>query len=172
MSAAPGHARALDSSTLAGLPDAVRKPAYDREALAVGMAHVGVGAFHRCHQAEFTDDLLAERFDRWGVVGINIREPRLSETLGKQDGLYTRLLRDGEQVDARVIGCMVSTVDAQTDAGAALNVLASPEIEVVTLTVTEKGYCHKPATRRPRRGPSGHSSTTSPNRARRAACRA
>ena len=41
----------------------------------VGMAHIGVGAFHRCHQAEYTDDLLAHRFDRWGVVGINIRDP-------------------------------------------------------------------------------------------------
>ena len=57
----------------------------------VGMAHIGVGAFHRCHQAEYTDDLLASRFDRWGVVGINIRPPRLADTLGRQDGLYTRL---------------------------------------------------------------------------------
>lgn len=135
----------LDPATLGAIPAAVRRPAYDRDALAVGMAHVGVGAFHRCHQGEFTDDLLGERFDRWGVVGINIREPRLADTLKPQDGLYTRLLREDDRVDARVIGCMVSTVDAQDDAGAALDVLASPDIEVVTLTVTEKGYCHKPA---------------------------
>ena len=63
----------LNPSLLSRLPKAVRTPGYDRKALAVGMAHVGVGAFHRCHQAEYTDDLLDERFDRWGVVGINIR---------------------------------------------------------------------------------------------------
>ena len=47
---------------------------------AAGMAHIGVGAFHRCHQAEYTDDLLGRRFDRWGVVGINIRDRRASPT--------------------------------------------------------------------------------------------
>lgn len=65
------------------LPRAVARPAYDRAALAAGMAHIGVGAFHRCHQAEYTDDLLARRFDRWGLVGINIRPPRLAGTLGR-----------------------------------------------------------------------------------------
>ncbi len=109
------------------------------------MAHIGVGAFHRCHQADYTEDMLAQRFDRWGVVGINIREPRLGETLGRQDGLYTRLLKHDDQIEARVIGNLVSIVDSQQEPGPALAVLASPEIEVVTLTVTEKGYCHRPA---------------------------
>ncbi|MCP4380762.1 MAG: mannitol dehydrogenase family protein, partial [Hyphomicrobiales bacterium] len=130
---------------LSALPASVRTPGYDRSDLKIGMAHVGVGAFHRCHQAEYTDDLLGERFDRWGVVGINIRDPRLGETIGRQDGLYTRLLRDNDTVDARVIGCMLDTVDSQAAAEPALRVLAAPEIELVTLTVTEKGYCHKPA---------------------------
>jgi fructuronate reductase len=109
------------------------------------MAHLGVGAFHRCHQAEFTDDLLERRFGRWGVVGINLREPRLAPTLGRQGGLYTRVLRDGERSEARVIGCLKSVIDAQDAAGPALAALAAPEVEVVTLTVTEKGYCHRPA---------------------------
>lgn len=141
MSTAP----ALGPSILAEATDRVRRPNYDRQALEVGMAHVGVGAFHRCHQAEYTDDLLEQRFDRWGVVGINIRDPRLDETLGQQAGLYTRLLRNNETVDARIIGCMVSTVDSQSNPEPALQILASSEIDVVTLTVTEKGYCHKPA---------------------------
>lgn len=145
MSRTLSRAKTLNPSLLSRLPKAVRTPGYDRQALKVGMAHVGVGAFHRCHQAEYTDDLLNERFDRWGVVGINIREPPLAETLGRQDGLYTRLLRDDERVDARVIGCIVSTIDGQASATAALRMLAAPEIDVITLTVTEKGYCHKPA---------------------------
>lgn len=135
----------LEPELLARLPRAVRRPAYDRSALAVGMAHLGVGAFHRCHQAEYTDDLLEHRFDRWGVVGINIRNPQLAPTLGSQDGLYTRLMRQDESVEARVVGSIVKVVDSQDNPAPALAVLSAPDIDVVTLTVTEKGYCHKPA---------------------------
>jgi fructuronate reductase len=124
----------------------VQRPTDDRSARRVGMAHIGVGAFHRCHQEEYTDDLLGQRFDRWGVVGINIRAPRLSGGLGGQQGLYTRLLRENDRVEARVIGSMVGVVDSQETPEPALEVLASPQIDVVTMTVTEKGYCHTPAT--------------------------
>ncbi|TIR67033.1 MAG: mannitol dehydrogenase family protein, partial [Mesorhizobium sp.] len=130
---------------LGGLPPEVRKPAYDRSALRPGIAHIGVGAFHRCHQAEYTDDLLADDFDRWGLVGINIRPPVLAETLGRQDGLYTRLIRQNNEIEARVIGSIVRVVDSQQSAAPALEVLASPDIEMVTMTVTEKGYCHIPS---------------------------
>ena len=92
---------------LGELPASVRRPAYDRTVLRAGMAHIGVGAFHRCHQAEYTDDLLEANFDRWGVVGINIRDPRLADTLGPQDGLYTRLIRESGRMEARVIGSIV-----------------------------------------------------------------
>src|SRR5882672_7488911 len=120
----------LAAATLAHLPPAIRRPRYDREALGIGMAHLGVGAFHRCHQAEFTDDALEAEFGRWGIVGINLRPPRLGPMLGDQDGLYTRTLRrDGE-------------------AERALATLAAPDIALATLTVTEKAYCHHPATGR------------------------
>ena len=127
------------------LPKEVRRAGYDRSALRAGMAHVGVGAFHRCHQAEYTDDVLEQRFDRWGVIGINVRAPLLADTLGRQDGLYTRILRRDGNIDARVIGCVLQTVDSQESPEPALRVLAAPDIDVVTLTITEKGYCHKPA---------------------------
>ncbi len=136
----------LGPDLLARLPPAVRRPAYDRSALRIGMAHIGVGAFHRCHQAEFTDDALEAAFDRWGVIGINIRPPHLADTLGRQDGVYTRLLRDGESVEARVLGCLLAVVDNEPAGDAAVSVLASPNVDVVTITATEKGYCHQPAT--------------------------
>jgi fructuronate reductase len=136
----------LGPALLARLPAAVRRPGYDRAALTVGMAHIGVGAFHRCHQAEYNDDGLEARFGPWGVAGINIRPPRLADTLGRQAGLYTRLLRNGRSADARVIGCMIAVIDAEKDPEPALRKLAAPEVTVVTLTVTEKGYCHRPAT--------------------------
>ena len=136
----------LGPGLLGRLPADIRRPGYDRAALKVGMAHLGVGAFHRCHQEEFTDDALEQRFDRWGVIGINIRPPALGATLGRQDGLYTRLLRDGDRVDARVIGSLLAVVDSQDGPEPALAALASPDVDVVTMTVTEKGYCHHPAT--------------------------
>ncbi|UCI09063.1 mannitol dehydrogenase family protein [Mesorhizobium sp. B1-1-8] len=144
MSAA-GSRENLGPALLDRLPAELRKPTYDRAALQPGIAHIGVGAFHRCHQAEYTDDLLAKNFDRWGVVGINIRPPRLTETLDSQRCLYTRLIRQNDEVEARIIGSIVRVVDSQDSAEPALDVLASPEIEMVTLTVTEKGYCHIPA---------------------------
>jgi fructuronate reductase len=135
----------LGPALLDRLPEGVQRPGYDRAALTAGMAHVGVGAFHRCHQAEYTDDLLGRRLDRWGVIGVNIREPELAPTLGRQGGLYTRLCRSGDRIEARVIGSLLSVVDSQASPAPALAVLAAPEIEVITLTVTEKGYCHRPA---------------------------
>ncbi|TPL86005.1 mannitol dehydrogenase family protein [Mesorhizobium sp. B2-3-12] len=136
----------LGPGLLERLPAAVQKPAYDRASLAPGMAHLGVGAFHRCHQAEYTDDLLSLKFDRWGIVGINIRPPALAGTLGRQSGLYTRLIRDNDHVEARVIGSIVKVVDSMESPDPALAVLASPDIDLVTMTVTEKGYCHIPST--------------------------
>ena len=138
----------LNSATLAEAKAAVRRPRYERATLAVGMAHIGVGAFHRCHQAEYTDDALEAEFGPWGVVGINMRPPRLADTLGAQDGLYTRTLRAGNEADLRVIGCIREAIDAERDVEPALEALARREVGVVTLTVTEKGYCHRPATGR------------------------
>ncbi|SHG28909.1 fructuronate reductase [Kaistia soli DSM 19436] len=139
-------AEALRPALLARLPDSVARPAYDRAAVTPGIAHIGVGAFHRAHQAEFTDDVLAGGSTRWGITGINIRPPELGETLGRQGGLYTRLIREDQSVAARVIGSIVSVVDSQDSAAPALAVLSASEIDVITMTVTEKGYCHTPAT--------------------------
>lgn len=135
----------LNTQTLASLPATVRRPAYDRSRLAIGMAHLGVGAFHRCHQAEFTDDMLEKRFGNWGVVGINLRPPALGKTLGAQDGLYSRTLRRGGESETRIIGCIRRVIDGGDDVAAAIDALAAPNVSVVTITITEKGYCHIPA---------------------------
>jgi len=136
----------LGAASLAGLARTIRRPSYDRTRLAVGMAHLGVGAFHRCHQSEYTDDALEAEFGPWGEVGISIRAPQLEPTLGAQGGLYTRTLRDEGRSELRVIGCMREVIDAQDDSNLAVTALAAPRISIVTMTVTEKGYCHFPAT--------------------------
>ena len=138
----------LSSRTLPLLPSAVRRPAYPRGELRAGLAHIGVGAFHRCHQAEYTEDMLESRFGPWGIIGINLRPPRLAELLVPQDGLFTRTLRQGVNKETRVIGAIVRTIDVETaaDFATALQTLSEPALHIVTLTVTEKGYCHVPAT--------------------------
>ena len=110
------------------------------------MAHLGVGGFHRCHQAEFTDDMLERRFGPWGVVGINLRPPSLVDSLGPQDGLYTRTLREGDNAELRIIGCITEVIDTERDTEAAIAALSRLAISVVTMTITEKGYCHIPST--------------------------
>src|SRR5579863_905148 len=138
----------LTAATLADASPATRRPRYNRAELAVGMAHIGVGAFHRCHQAEYTDDALEAEFGPWGVIGINICAPSLGSSLGIQDGLFTRALRDESGADLRIIGSIHGVIDAEDDVEPALATLSAPRIGVVTLTVTEKGYCHRPATGR------------------------
>jgi fructuronate reductase len=140
--------RRLSPSLLASLPATVRRPGYDRARLKVGIAHIGVGAFHRCHQAEFTDDMLEARFGDWGVVGVNLCPPRIGQTLAPQEGLFSRTLRRDGNAETRVIGSLRSTIEVEDAAtlDAAARALASHSVRVVTMTVTEKGYCHVPAT--------------------------
>ena len=81
----------LGPSLLGSLPPGVSRPGYDRAGVQTGIVHLGVGAFHRSHQAEYTDDLLASAPGPWGITGVNMRPPNLKGTLGAQDGLYTRV---------------------------------------------------------------------------------
>jgi len=136
----------LSPATVENLGADIARPRYPRAALTVGHAHLGVGAFHRCHQALYSEDLLETAFGPWGLVGINLRPPDLGETLGPQGGLYCHITRQGAQATPRVVGAMVEVVQATDDSAPAVARLAAPDIKVVTLTVTEKGYCHVPAT--------------------------
>ncbi|MCX7888617.1 MAG: mannitol dehydrogenase family protein [Rhodobacteraceae bacterium] len=139
----PQAARRLDEATLAEVPAAIRRPNYDRAGLGIACLHLGVGAFHRCHQAEYMEDLLASGLSRGGLFGVNLAPPALGPMLGRQDGLYSRTLHDGTASETRVIGAILKVADG---AAAALALLADPAISTVTLTVTEKAYCHVPAT--------------------------
>jgi fructuronate reductase len=137
----------LSGNTLSLLPASVRRPAYARERLTIGHAHIGFGAFHRCHQLDYVDDMLEARFGPWGVIGINMRPPRARPQLAPQDFLYTRSLREGERGQTRVIGCVrdVIETDSAEAANAAVAALASASVQLVTLTITEKGYGLTPA---------------------------
>ncbi|HVZ98929.1 MAG TPA: mannitol dehydrogenase family protein [Caulobacterales bacterium] len=129
----------LSNATLPRLSAGVGKPAYDRAKARPGVVHLGPGAFHRAHQAVAFDDILASD-PRWGITGVSLHSPDVAEALNPQDGLYALALLD-EEVSFRVIGAIQSVLVAPRDPEAVLQRLAAPETEIVTLTITEKGYC-------------------------------
>jgi fructuronate reductase len=136
----------LSSATLDRLPAAVGRPAYDRAALAAGIVHLGIGAFHRAHAAVYTDAVLAAGDRRWGILGASLRSPETRDALALQDGLYTVAVRDAEAERLSVIGSLLGLAVAPEDPEALLAALSAPATRVVSLTITEKGYCHAPAT--------------------------
>lgn len=138
----------LSPETLRLLPPTVGRPEYDRTAARVGIVHLGLGAFHRGHQAVFADDALARGDSGWGITAASLRSPETRDALAPQSGLYTFALRDGETVTARVIGSLLRILVAPEDPEALIAALADPEVALVTLTITEKGYAIDRATGR------------------------
>jgi len=135
----------LNETTLGGLPSDVTRPRYDRGAVTTGIVHLGVGAFHRAHQAVYTDDVLA-RDTSWGIVAASLRSPDTADALNPQNGLYTLSVRSQDGEALRVIGAISRVIVAPRAVEDLLGVMADPRTRIVTLTVTEKGYCHDPAT--------------------------
>ena len=135
----------LDEAALTDLPDDVVRPGYDRTATRTGVVHLGIGAFHRAHQAVVFDDALKSGDLRWGVLGASLRSPGVRDQLNPQDGLYTLVVRDGEREDLRVIGACRSVMVGPEDPAALVAAMADADVHIVTLTVTEKGYRLDPA---------------------------
>ncbi|MFK4641984.1 mannitol-1-phosphate/altronate dehydrogenase [Bradyrhizobium ottawaense] len=141
----PGSVR-LGSANLDRLPPAVRRPAYDRSRITPGIVHLGLGAFHRAHQAVVIDDCLASGSSSWGIVGASLRSPDTRDALAPQDHLYTVAVRAAEGTEHRVIGALLDSVVSREKPAALVERMADPAIRIVSLTVTEKGYCHTPQT--------------------------
>ncbi len=114
-------------------------PTYDRGATRFGIVHIGPGAFHRAHQAYYVDTLLHSD-KRWAISALSLKSSGLRDALAGQQGLYT-LLELGTVPRARIIGAIRELLVGATDVDAAFARLASRDTRLVTLTVTEKGYC-------------------------------
>jgi fructuronate reductase len=130
----------LNRETLARLPPTVRRPDYDFESVGVGIVHLGLGAFHRVHQAMFTEDALSRDGGDWGILGVSLRHAAASQALAAQDHLYT-VETLGSSVEYRVVAAIRDSLCAPAHRGQLEKALASPQTHIVTLTVTEKGYC-------------------------------
>ncbi len=140
----------LDDGLLARLPAGVRGPAYDRRGLAQGILHIGVGGFHRAHQAVYVDDALAATGARdWAICGVGLLAPdsRMRDALVPQDGLYTVVERGpGAEGQARIVGAMTGFLFAPAETEQVLDRMASPDTRIVSLTITEGGYYLDPKT--------------------------
>ncbi len=114
-------------------------PVYTRDGPA-GVVHLGLGAFHRAHQALVFDHLLAHGDARWGVLGVAMRNPALADALARQDGLYSVQLVSAEGCRWQVGGALWHTCLATTARRTVVQALAADSTRWVTLTVTEKAY--------------------------------
>ena len=138
----------LSAASLARLPAGVATPKYRRSDLSAGIVHIGVGNFHRAHQAVYLDDLFNAGRDRdWAIVGSGVRDPDVTvrEKLKEQDWLTTVVEQEADTTRVRVTSAMIDFVKPY-DTAALLDTLSDPRIRIVSITVTEGGYYISPAT--------------------------
>jgi fructuronate reductase len=123
-------------------------PKYDRSTLVSRIVHLGFGAFHRAHQAVYADILANEHGSDWGYCEVNLigGEQQIAD-LKQQDNLYSVAEMSADAWHCRVVGVVKNAIHAQVDGlEAVFTAMTQPEVAIVSLTVTEKGYCHTPAT--------------------------
>ena len=140
-----GHLR-LSNASLDRLPGQIRRPNYERAGIRPGIVHLGIGAFHRAHQTVVIDDLLARGASKWGIVGASLRSSDTSDALVPQDCLYTLAVRSGARTEHRIIGSVLEVIVAPANPARLVARMADPATRIVSLTITEKGYCHTPQT--------------------------
>ncbi len=121
------------------------RPQYVRGSIGIGIIHLGIGAFHRAHQAVYTDEVLGTAGGNWAIRGISLRSGKVRDALKPQDYLYTLAQNSVEGCNLRVIGALRDILVAPEDRQAVVQALVDPAVRVVSLTITEKGYCHDPA---------------------------
>ncbi|PAY18859.1 mannitol dehydrogenase [Rhodopirellula sp. SM50] len=140
---------ALNQANLSRLPDHLSRPTYDRGRLTTGIVHVGVGGFHRSHEAFYTDQLLesdgveSDAAARWGICGVGLRQSdrKMATILKQQDYLYTLIVKhpDGK-IETRVIGSIVDFLMGCDDPAVVIDRMADPATKIVSLSITEGGY--------------------------------
>jgi mannitol 2-dehydrogenase len=139
----------LSNATLRSLPASIHVPTYDRSRVGQRIAHIGVGGFHRAHQAVYNDDLLQQsRESEWGLCGIGLLlvDSQIRDVLHSQDYLYTVVERSAAGDQARIIGSIQNFLHGPSDPEAVLEKLASADTHIVSLTITEGGYYVNQAT--------------------------
>jgi len=140
----------LKQENLHRLADEIARPSYDRSKVKAGIVHIGVGGFHRSHEAFYTDALMndADASD-WGICGVGLRDAdrKIGNVLQAQDYLYTLIVKHPQgKVETCVIGSLIDFMLGCDDPAAVIDRMASADTRIVSLTITEGGYNFNPAT--------------------------
>lgn len=122
------------------LSGAIKTSALDQAKIKPAILHIGIGAFHRAHQAIYTEDAMAKSGGDWGIVGVSLRSREIVDDLETQDMLYSVTTRGTKGDSIRIVGSIIGAHAASVDPQAVLGHLADPAIRIVSLTVTEKAY--------------------------------
>lgn len=131
----------LSRASLDALDSAVVRFGYDRAAPGSGIVHLGIGAFHRAHQAWYTDRAMAAGDRDWAITGVSLRSPAVAAQMNPQDGLFTVTERSGSGWNSRLVGAVREVLVARDQRAAVVDRIAAAACQIVSLTVTEKGYC-------------------------------
>lgn len=141
----------LGDGLLSRLPDGVAGPTYDRSKLTPGIVHIGLGNFHRAHQAWYLHRLMQQgKALDWAIIGAGVRayDEVQRVKLAGQDYLTTLIQLDPSRKSAEVVGSMIGYIPIEPGNQALIRQMADPAIRIVSLTVTEGGYFLDPATKR------------------------
>ncbi|WP_297691175.1 mannitol dehydrogenase family protein [uncultured Eudoraea sp.] len=140
----------LNQKNLDNLSNRISCPEYDRKSLATGIVHIGVGGFHRSHQAYYIHRLLQKNdAHNWAICGVGLREGdrNMYNVLIEQDGLYTLVTQHPNgNIENEIIGSITEFLLAVDDPQAVIDKLASETTEIISLTITEGGYNFNPST--------------------------
>lgn len=140
----------LNAGTLRSMSPQVGIPSYDRRRVRTGMVHIGVGGFHRAHQAMYADRLMNDGHALdWGICGVGVlpADRRMQQALTAQDGMYTLVVKHPDRsLEARVVGSIVQYLLVPDDPEAVVEKLAHAATRIVSLTITEHGYNTDPVT--------------------------
>ncbi len=131
----------LNSASSGALPARLARFGYDRAAQAVGIVHFGIGAFHRAHQAWYTDRAMDAGDRNWAILGVSLRSAEVAGQMNPQDGLYTVTERSAAGDATRLVGAVRCVLVGTQQGEAVIAALAAPGTHIASLTVTEKGYC-------------------------------
>ena len=133
----------IKAKYLTQLSEKARIPSYERSRIKTGIVHIGVGNFHRAHQAYYTEELLNRGAADWGICGVGIleKDAKMGQVLAEQDGFYTLVIKHPEGPwKMQVIGSITEYIHAPRDPDSAIEKMADPDIKIISMTITEGGY--------------------------------
>ena len=131
----------LSPETTKQLPTDIAQPSYLRKKCGTGIVHFGIGAFHRAHQAVYTDDVLKAMGGDWGITGVSLRSANVAKQMNPQGGLYTVTERSASGLKIRMIGAVKNVLVAPENPEVVIAAISAPDTHIVSFTITEKGYC-------------------------------